>query len=194
MDNFCRGERATLKVFKRPSLIRRNSNLFSIYCEWRTENVIIVAHGILRQLLGGYFNRATRKFGIFKKRFRETAIVSVRKTALLLLIYPLRGYDPLRDCNESPRGDRCRRVRHDLNVIELARSHFADAEIETILAVPRRSRCFLFRCWTKRAFIKARGEGLSFPWISFAVTLDMSPKLSWVHEDPTPLFAGACSI
>lgn len=66
------------------------------------------------------------------------------------------------------------RVRHDLNVHEIAQRFFSQAENKSLHAMPERS-CYeaFFLCWTrKEAFVKARGEGLSCPLSSFDVSVE----------------------
>ena len=64
-------------------------------------------------------------------------------------------------------------VRLDFNHDEIARRFFSDDEVEEFLSVPEESRPEAFyNCWTrKEAFIKAIGEGLSYPLKDFDVTL-----------------------
>jgi 4'-phosphopantetheinyl transferase len=55
----------------------------------------------------------------------------------------------------------------------VARSCFSELELETLLSVPANQRTeAFFNCWTrKEAFIKAWGDGLSYPLGDFDVTL-----------------------
>lgn len=65
------------------------------------------------------------------------------------------------------------RLRPDLATMKLARTAFSPAEVTALSALPRELfvRGF-YHCWTrKEAFIKAVGEGLSFPLDAFDVSL-----------------------
>ncbi|KAB8144517.1 4'-phosphopantetheinyl transferase superfamily protein [Chloroflexia bacterium SDU3-3] len=71
------------------------------------------------------------------------------------------------------------RVREDLDYLPLSARFFAPDEHAALLALPGalRRRAF-FACWTrKEAYIKARGEGLSFPLESFSVSLGSQARL-----------------
>lgn len=64
-------------------------------------------------------------------------------------------------------------MRPDMAGDEIARSFFSQVECSTLsrLPVEQRTEGF-FNCWTrKEAYIKARGEGLSFPLDKFSVSL-----------------------
>ncbi|HEX7176360.1 MAG TPA: 4'-phosphopantetheinyl transferase superfamily protein [Pyrinomonadaceae bacterium] len=65
-------------------------------------------------------------------------------------------------------------VRPDFATAEVAERFFSRREAEALRALPEgRERVEAFyRCWTrKEAYIKAKGEGLSFPLSSFTVSL-----------------------
>ncbi len=79
-------------------------------------------------------------------------------------------------------------VRDDFGGLEIAERFFSSAEVATLRALPshEQARAF-FRCWTrKEAFIKAIGEGLSYPLHQFDVTLgpDEPPRLLRVAGEP----------
>ncbi len=64
-------------------------------------------------------------------------------------------------------------IRPDLAYEQIARRFFSPGEVATLLALPPnlRQEAF-FVCWTrKEAYIKARGEGLSYPLDQFEVSL-----------------------
>jgi 4'-phosphopantetheinyl transferase len=93
-------------------------------------------------------------------------------------------------------------IRPDRATDELAKRFFAAGEWQALAALPARERVVaFFRCWSrKEAFIKAIGEGLSFPLEAFEVSLgpgeppalltirgDTEAARHWsLHELPAP--------
>ncbi|MGI9549671.1 MAG: 4'-phosphopantetheinyl transferase family protein [Aurantibacter sp.] len=65
-------------------------------------------------------------------------------------------------------------VKNDFDVVELAENFFSQDEIRALSNTNENERFRAFyRCWTrKESFIKAVGQGLSYPLDSFAVSLD----------------------
>ena len=80
------------------------------------------------------------------------------------------------------------RIRPDFATDEIAQRFFAEREWRELRAIPEAERAAaFFRCWTrKEAFIKAIGEGLSFPLDAFAVSLAPGKlaALYWLRDDP----------
>jgi 4'-phosphopantetheinyl transferase len=79
-------------------------------------------------------------------------------------------------------------IRPELAGGEIAEKFFSPNEVLDLRSLPQHEQALaFFRCWTrKEAFVKARGEGLSFPLASFDVTLrpDDPPRLVRVAGDP----------
>jgi 4'-phosphopantetheinyl transferase len=72
-------------------------------------------------------------------------------------------------------------IRHDVDTTALAERFFSVRERAGLQALPDHLRVpAFFACWTrKEAFLKATGEGLSFPLADFSVTThpDLEPEL-----------------
>ncbi len=79
-------------------------------------------------------------------------------------------------------------VRADVATLEIADRFFSAREVAALRALPQDDRTdAFFRCWTrKEAFIKAIGEGLSYPLHEFDVTLGPNEpaRLLFVRNDP----------
>jgi 4'-phosphopantetheinyl transferase len=79
-------------------------------------------------------------------------------------------------------------VRNDFHPIEVANAFFSKKEVEALHILPVRQRAqAFFNCWTrKEAYLKARGDGLSFPLESFDVAFAPweRPALLNVRSDP----------
>jgi len=75
----------------------------------------------------------------------------------------------------------------DVDVIALAEHCFSTGELAALRALPDQLRqVAFFACWTrKEAFLKAIGEGLSFPLAEFSVTInpDLAPALEEIRGD-----------
>ncbi|HTF28372.1 MAG TPA: 4'-phosphopantetheinyl transferase superfamily protein, partial [Flavitalea sp.] len=79
-------------------------------------------------------------------------------------------------------------VNPDIEVKDIAKNFFSTNEIMNLLALPVKQQALgFFNCWTrKEAFIKAVGEGLSFPLDKFEVSLEPGKpaKLLATHWEP----------
>jgi 4'-phosphopantetheinyl transferase len=151
----------------------------------------IVARSTLRQILGRYTGKDPRRlvFGLgpYGKPF-----LTGKTNA------------PDMEFNVTHSGDLAlmafsldRRVGIDVEQIRvvadaetIAKRYFSPGEHASLLALDagKRQRCFL-NCWTrKEAFIKAIGEGLTFPLDSFQVSLDdqKPAQLLWLKGVPDP--------
>jgi 4'-phosphopantetheinyl transferase len=132
----------------------------------------IVAHGVLRLLLGAYcgcdphaLRFAEGRWG--KPHLREPATD---------LCFNLSHSGELALCAVTRNAEIGVDVEHRRATLAsdaIAARHFAPEELSVLRKLPRHLRtAAFFRCWTrKEAFIKARGEGLARPLDSFAVSL-----------------------
>ena len=74
-------------------------------------------------------------------------------------------------------------VNADLPVFEIAATSFSEAELATLRNLPEDLHVqAFFNCWTrKEAYVKARGEGLSFPLKQFDVSLAPGTAAKLIH-------------
>jgi 4'-phosphopantetheinyl transferase len=79
-------------------------------------------------------------------------------------------------------------VRHDLDLWEIAEVSFSESELKSLRALPEAEQVAgFYNCWTrKEAFIKAIGEGFSFPLKQFDVSLTPGDpaQLLAIRRDP----------
>lgn len=163
-------ERATRFVFKRD---RRR---------------FIVARSVLRTILGRYLGctPADVRF-TYGAHGKPVLLDDARETRFNLAhsedfaVYAVtRGRDV---------GVDVERVRHRFAFTEIAERFFSAAERAALQRLPPRQRArAFFRCWTrKEAYVKARGDGLTFPLADFDVSLspDEAPRLLRVAHDPS---------
>jgi 4'-phosphopantetheinyl transferase len=140
----------------------------------RDQKRFIVARGMLRKILGSYLEKDPHEL-----RFDYT---SHGKPVLATKA----GYDTLR-FNLSHSGEFAlfaitnglnigidiERVRYDLDVMQIAKNYFSQGEISWLESVHKNEwPGAFFQYWTrKEAFIKATGEGISFPMDQCDVSL-----------------------
>jgi 4'-phosphopantetheinyl transferase len=97
--------------------------------------------------------------------------------------------------SEHPLGVDIEKIRGDVDTAALAERFFSPRERCELRALPDHFRLPAFyACWTrKEAFLKATGDGLSFPLADFSVTThpDVDPVLEEIRgnrEDPKQWF------
>ncbi len=78
------------------------------------------------------------------------------------------------------------KIKRDFNPLALATHFFADEEIRALASFDEKKQYQAFyRCWTrKESFIKAVGEGLSYPLKTFAVTMDSDEVAKFTRISP----------
>jgi Phosphopantetheinyl transferase len=140
----------------------------------RDRNHFIVAHGFLRVILSRYLNiepddlrfcySPYGKPMLAEKFDRDRLCFNLSHSHGLVLYAVTRGREI---------GIDIERIRPDLACDRIAEAFFSPREVAALRIVPtsRQLEAF-FNCWTrKEAYIKARGEGLSFPLDRFDVSL-----------------------
>lgn len=163
----------------------------------------IVARGILRKLLGDYLGEHPARLSFSYSSHGKPALKDVDK------VNNIDGAtDEIEDAARNIRfnlshsgglalyaitrkreiGVDIEHIRADLTDMEIAGRFFFSSEIAALLALPAEQRTQeFFNFWTlKEAYIKARGEGLSFPLDRFCVSLipGSQQAVLKVHDDP----------
>lgn len=129
-----------------------------------------VARGLLREVLGRYVGTPPRRlrfrYNEYGKPFLEDDAVSFNLShsggVALFAITRSREIGVDIEC-----------IRKDFDCLEIARRFFSEQEQKALEALPADLQSIaFFNCWTrKEAFIKAIGEGVSFPLDRFDVSL-----------------------
>ncbi len=87
-------------------------------------------------------------------------------------------------------------VRADLPVFEIAAVSFSESELATLRSLPENLQTAgFYNCWTrKEAYIKARGEGLSFPLKQFDVSLTPGEPARLLSVRDDHAFSGVAEV
>lgn len=134
----------------------------------------VATRGMLRSVLARYLRRAPAELRFTYNPFGKPALAPEQGEAgLRFNLSHSQGLALLAVACGREVGIDVEWVGHTLADEEIAARFFSRPEVEALRALPTeaRPRAF-FNCWTrKEAYIKARGEGLSFPLDQFQVSL-----------------------
>ncbi|HEY7219312.1 MAG TPA: 4'-phosphopantetheinyl transferase superfamily protein [Candidatus Binatia bacterium] len=153
----------------------------------RDRGRFIAARGVLRILIGRYLSTAPDKLS-FEYGPNGKPFLSGFKTDLHFNVSHSHGLALIGFSLGHRIGVDVESVDHSLDVESIASRFFSDQEVSALMALPpdQRRKAF-FACWTrKEAYIKARGEGLSFSLKDFSVSVAPSdaPALLNVRQEP----------
>jgi 4'-phosphopantetheinyl transferase len=140
----------------------------------RDRKHFIVARGVLRAILGGHLNRAPECVSFCYSSHGKPALAGESHgDAIRFSVSHSRGVALYAVTRGREVGIDVERIRFDLAVAEIAERFFSPREVAILRALPTElQQQAFFRYWTcKEAYIKARGEGLSFPLDQFDVSL-----------------------
>lgn len=146
----------------------------------KDRNSFVITRGVLRTLLSGYLeippSEIRLKYTPYGKPFLPNGNLKFNVSHsgdMAVFAFVL----------DTEVGIDIEKVKHDFDVMELARNFFSKYEVAAMENIPETElkRAF-YRCWTrKESFIKAEGSGLSFPLDQFAVSLDDDEEASLIH-------------
>jgi len=147
-----------------------------------------VSHGVLRLILGRYLQQSPEALRYELNAYGKPALAGPARWLSFNLSHS--GEMALVTvAADRAVGVDVERMRTDVAGEEIASKYFSEREMQELSSLPpaQRTEAF-FLCWTrKEAFIKAVGEGVSYPLAQFDVSLTPGarPCLHRVGEDPT---------
>lgn len=134
----------------------------------------IAARGLLRLLLSRYLDLPPQQLSFSYSPYGKPALAGERDcTSLRFNVSHSHGVALYAFTLEREVGVDVEYIRQDVVGESIAEHFFSAQEVTSLRALPAgvQPQAF-FNCWTrKEAFIKARGEGLSFPLDQFDVSL-----------------------
>ena len=134
----------------------------------------IAARGVLRDILGGYLNRAPASLAFCASPQGKPALtVEPDRPAIRFNLSHSQGTALYAIARGREVGIDLERIRSDLAIDEIAERFFSRREVAMLRRLPADVRCqAFFLCWTrKEAYLKARGDGLSLSLDQFDVSL-----------------------
>jgi 4'-phosphopantetheinyl transferase len=157
----------------------------------------IVGRGLLRHLLGGYFNRPPDALQIFAGVNGKPELVPALDAAPVAFNISHSGdWILVALAQQRAVGVDIEHTRSGLAVLEIAQRVFSETERTGLAALPAamREEAF-FSCWTrKEAYIKARGDGLSLPLDSFDVSFRATDAARLLATRPDPAEASRWTL
>ena len=163
----------------------------------RDRDRFIVAHGVLRDILGRYLGLGPGELRFRYSPYGKPALArkldgegirfNLAHSDGLALYAVARGREVGIDVEY---------VREDLAHERIAEAFFSPQEVGVLRSIPRdRRKEAFFNCWTrKEAYVKARGEGLSLPLDQFEVSLAPGDPAALVSTCGDPQEASLWSL
>ncbi|MBI9090221.1 MAG: 4'-phosphopantetheinyl transferase superfamily protein [Desulfobacterium sp.] len=137
--------------------------------------LFVVAHGILRKLLGRYLDRLPDHVLFDYGPYGKPEIVGLSRPAAPFYFNLSHSHELVvfAFSKQYGIGVDVEHIRCLSDFLGIAQGYFHPKEVEQLTKTPVGQKCDLFyECWTKKeAFLKGTGEGLSRPLDSFAVSL-----------------------
>jgi 4'-phosphopantetheinyl transferase len=146
----------------------------------------IAARGILRAMIGKYLKINPAEISFLYNEFGKPRIAN--SNPLHFNISHSQNMAVFAFTKRLNIGIDVEFVNPDVEVKEVAANFFSTNEVMNLLALPERQQTLgFFNCWTrKEAFIKAVGEGLSFPLNTFEVSLEPGKPAELLVTDWDP--------
>ncbi|MEP6901717.1 MAG: 4'-phosphopantetheinyl transferase superfamily protein [Actinomycetota bacterium] len=138
----------------------------------KDRNHFIVARGTLRKILSGYLGIAPNEICFAYNLFGKP-ILDVKNNQFRFNVSHSQGLALFAITREREVGIDLEFIRSDFAVLKTAQSFFSEPEISALKNLPTELQtAAFFSIWTrKEAFIKAVGEGFSYPSTKFTVSI-----------------------
>jgi 4'-phosphopantetheinyl transferase len=159
----------------------------------------VVTRGLLRIILSLYLDTPPAELGFAYSEFGKPSLSNrFASTGLRFNVSHAGDVALVAVAYNREVGVDVEAIRDDFEFEPIAKNFFSALELEELLAIPHdvRPRAF-FECWTrKEAFLKARGEGLSYPLNRFTVSFTHRERQKIdIYDDPEELYPwGLCSF
>jgi len=140
----------------------------------KDRNQFIEARAALRLLLGRYLKHAPKDLAFsFGGHGKPALADELSNDRLRFNLSRRHGLALIAFTHDREIGVDLELIRDDQSLFEVAEMFFSENELATWRSLPASSQSQgFYNCWTrKEAYIKARGEGLSFPLKQFDVSL-----------------------
>ena len=123
----------------------------------------VVAHGVLRDLLGSYVGTSPRKIQFAYSAFGKPTLIPEFGGRVHFNLSHSGDVALIAIAKNAEVGVDVEQVVVDFNYLEVARCFFSSAEFDRLMRIPLHLQAeAFFRCWTKReAYLKGHGEGLA---------------------------------
>ena len=144
------------------------------YCFQKGRRQFVVARGVLRRIIALYTELHPATLTLTSNRYGRPSLSSDSNPAELEFNLSHSGNLVLYAFSRGRAvGIDIEAVRKEIATLNIAENFFSPDEVAALKAVPADMRtAAFFNCWTrKEAFIKAVGEGLSYPLHNFSVSL-----------------------
>lgn len=174
----------------------------------RDRQRFIVAHGVLRDLLGCYLRTQPGRINYVYNAFGKPDLSPEFGSRLRFNLSHSAGLALIAIAADSNVGVDLECLRAQPDYAAIARRFFSAAEADQLTALPSHLFAEAFiGCWTKKeAYLKARGDGLAGPLDGFTVPLSTDPahgpidlyvaskRWSFYTLQPAPGYVGALAI
>ncbi len=140
----------------------------------KDRNLYIAAHGFLRLILGFYEGIDPADVQFVRNPYGKPLIAGNNRPEKMMFNLSHSGNRILFAFTRGREiGVDIEKIRADFACQEIAERFFSEQEVAVFNSLPKEKKTeAFFNCWTrKEAFIKAVGEGLSYPLKDFDVTL-----------------------